>query len=307
LSSNKKNQRSIKELKSKNSYHNELPVQSWSVDDVGAWLSALSLCQYSDNFREGAVDGAFLFALNEDDLLNTLGVEHRLHRKKILFCIRNLKLNHNDLCQEEAHKGKNNDKNSLRSDFEMNKQSNLQSSQMREFNQNNFSRSYTQSHDEKLSRKDLVPKNVHVPLLDRIELTSWVRHQKYDKLYEALKHLPDKLFDKANIKYQFYDGQGTIYHDSYEMENFVLNKTDENGNTLLHVAAQNGNIRISKLLLQKGCDPNHQNRQGQTPGHYSISYQFFDFASWLFGDSCGANDELLNVFGLGPYDGLTGE
>jgi ankyrin repeat protein len=73
----------------------------------------------------------------------------------------------------------------------------------------------------------------------------------------------------------------------------------------MHIAAQTGNIRIGKLLLRKGANPNHQNKQGQTPGHFAVAYKFFDFASWLFDEKGGgANDLLTNIYGLGPYDGL---
>ena len=66
-------------------------VESWSVNDVSRWLTSVSLSQYQSSFKEGAVDGTFLCELTDDDLRNTLGVEHRLHRKKILFSIRCLK------------------------------------------------------------------------------------------------------------------------------------------------------------------------------------------------------------------------
>ena len=91
------------------------------------------------------------------------------------------------------------------------------------------------------------------------------------------------------------------------MKSFNMNKTDEHGNNLLHIAAQNGNISIAKLLLDKGVNPNHQNKHGQTPGHFAVAYNFFNFASWLFDSESGANanDEILNIYGLGPYDGLS--
>ena len=68
-----------------------LDVEGWNVDDVTKWLSTLSLSQYNDRFNDGAVDGAFLCVLTDDDLRHTLGVEHKLHRKKILFNIDRLK------------------------------------------------------------------------------------------------------------------------------------------------------------------------------------------------------------------------
>lgn len=69
-----------------------LNVSAWSVEDVARWLQTLSLGQYSEAFIDAAVDGEFLYDLNDDDLKNTLGVEHRLHRKKILNCVHRLKI-----------------------------------------------------------------------------------------------------------------------------------------------------------------------------------------------------------------------
>ena len=68
--------------------NSDVRVEGWSVNDVSKWLTSISLSQYQASFKEGAVDGTFLCELTDDDLRNTLGVEHRLHRKKILFSIR---------------------------------------------------------------------------------------------------------------------------------------------------------------------------------------------------------------------------
>lgn len=68
-----------------------LKVSAWSVEDVARWLQTLSLGQYREAFIDAAVDGAFLYDLNDDDLRNTLGIEHRLHRKKIINMISKLK------------------------------------------------------------------------------------------------------------------------------------------------------------------------------------------------------------------------
>merc|ERR1712224_220495 len=69
------------------------------------------------------------------------------------------------------------------------------------------------------------------------------------------------------------------YVDAYERETFSLNKVNEHGDTMLHVAAQNGNVKIAKLLVEKGANPNHQNKGGQTAGHFANAYQFYDFLS----------------------------
>jgi hypothetical protein len=68
----------------------QAPVLTWEVDHVIEWLKVLSLEQYEDSFRDGSIDGPFLCQLTDDDLMNVLGVEHKLHRKKILFGISQL-------------------------------------------------------------------------------------------------------------------------------------------------------------------------------------------------------------------------
>ena len=43
---------------------------------------------------------------------------------------------------------------------------------------------------------------------------------------------------------------------------------DENGNSLLHIACQNNNRHIAKLLLKNGIGVNEINHKGNTPLHY---------------------------------------
>ncbi len=140
------------------------------------------------------------------------------------------------------------------------------------------------------------------------DLSRWVRNQKYSLIKDALIHIPGKGFDNICVNVPFLDGLGTLYEKSASDEPFHVNKSDEHGNTLLHIAAQNGNLRIAKLLIDKGANPNHQNNQGQTPGHFAVAYQFYEFASWLFDEDGGnGNDLITNIWGLGPYDGLNPE
>jgi len=75
-------------------------VGLWTVADVGAWLETLNLAQYREVFADAAVDGAFLYDLVDEDLRNTLGIEHALHRKKILNAVRRLR--HTDVGQRQA-------------------------------------------------------------------------------------------------------------------------------------------------------------------------------------------------------------
>ena len=61
---------------------NPLPdsVRNWSVADVGRWLDTLSLSQYIVPFREATVDGPFLMELREEDMVQVLGMNHRVSR-----------------------------------------------------------------------------------------------------------------------------------------------------------------------------------------------------------------------------------
>lgn len=96
------------------------------------------------------------------------------------------------------------------------------------------------------------------------------------------------MISKLLAQVPYVDGFGTAYTEAYEREHFNLNKTDEYGNSMLIVAAQNGNEAVAKFLVSKGpvddsmlisfllpsgANPNHQNKMGQTAGHYANAYQ----------------------------------
>lgn len=59
--------------------------------DVGRFLTTLGLGQYRKTFEEAAVDGDFLLALDPIDCADVLGVEHRLHSKKLFLAIDKLR------------------------------------------------------------------------------------------------------------------------------------------------------------------------------------------------------------------------
>ncbi|CBN77180.1 Response receiver [Ectocarpus siliculosus] len=286
-----------------------LAVSAWSVDDVARWLQTLTLTQYQEAFIAAAVDGAFLYDLNDDDLKSSLGVEHRLHRKKILNSIGRLKA-------AEAERVRPVALNSA-----MSSQKGMQGSP-EGFHQQSFDQGFDPvilgDAGEALGRVGTADGGgspgasgggigpVSVPIQFK-ELLVLTRRGKYKQIREILEPLPDRRFDTSTIRVPYVTGFGTAYVDAYEQEPFNLNKTDDHGNTLLIVAAQNGNIKMAKLYVYKGANPNHQNKAGQSAGHYAVSYQFFEMSEWLFlqdGNGGGADDTLENSFGLGPYDGL---
>ena len=270
---------------------NSISSTNWKVQDVLEWLSSLGLGQYGDAFRDGAVDGGLLVNLTNDDLLNTLGVEHKLHRKKILLSIEQLKVRNGVSSPSVALTAPLDDALDMSS---INESGSVE--KLEQINGPESLRSHI-SIEKKLSPR------IIAPILDIEVVFSWVRHQKFETLQNALKHIPDKKYDEKCTRLQFVEGVGTVYVGAYDRIKFTMNKTDQHGNTMLHVAAQNGNIKLAALLIRKGCNPNHQNRQGNTPGHFAMAYQFYQFATWFF-DEGGGNDLILNCLGLGAYDGI---
>jgi hypothetical protein len=273
-----------------------LRVSSWSVEDVAKWLQTLSLGQYSEAMLDAAVDGEFLYDLNDDDLKNTLGIEHKLHRKKILGCVHRLKI-----AEAQADNRIN----------ELLKSGNLGAlDEVSEaVDDNAVFKEGAAAFSEDLGGPALPgdtnkmdSDGLKVPLN---EMFSLVRHSKMALIKEALDFLPNKKFDQTLIQANYVLDNGTVYSDGYERLPFHINKVDEHGNTMLSLSAQNGNLKISKYLLAKGANPNHQNLHGQTPAHFAIAYKFFELSQYIF--EHGGDDTLENRFGLSPYDGLSNE
>ena len=85
-------------------------------------------------------------------------------------------------------------------------------------------------------------------------------------------------------------------------EGVSVHDQDENGNTLLLLAAQQGLKKIVKFLLRRGADINDRNLAGNTVLHYCFQYKFNSLAEYLIGK--GADDSLLNQDGMTCYEGL---
>lgn len=77
---------------------------------------------------------------------------------------------------------------------------------------------------------------------------------------------------------------------------------DDQGNALVHIAAQNGSKRLIKLCLRRGASLNLQNLNGQTALHFAYSYGYSDVGDYLV--SKGADDSIRNKDGLTCYEGL---
>ena len=86
-------------------------------------------------------------------------------------------------------------------------------------------------------------------------------------------------------------------------EDLPIDVTDQYGNSLLILAAQQGSKRMCKFLLRRGANLNHQNVSGNTVLHYTVAYDKPDLTKYLI--SKGANDSILNLSGLTCYEGIS--
>lgn len=84
--------------------------------------------------------------------------------------------------------------------------------------------------------------------------------------------------------------------------NISIDMQDSRGNTLVHIACQNGNRRMVKLCVRRGYSLNTQNYRGQTPLHFCYAFGFEELAQLLL--SHGADDTIRNHDNLTCYEGL---
>tara|TARA_B110000977_G_scaffold36279_2_gene48564 strand:+ start:8240 stop:8725 length:486 start_codon:yes stop_codon:yes gene_type:complete len=79
----------------------------------------------------------------------------------------------------------------------------------------------------------------------------------------------------------------------------------KNKNAPLHIAAQNGHLELTKMLLEKGAEVNAQNAGGQTALHMATSYDLDTVVKVLV--DAGADGSLVNGDGFQAKFGLSGE
>lgn len=95
--------------------------------------------------------------------------------------------------------------------------------------------------------------------------------------------------------------------DIGQMENVLeqglsVDEVDENGNSFLILAAQQGSKSMSKFLLRRGADVNFQNHLGNSALHFCFAHSYDKLGQYLI--KKGADDTLLNIDGLTCYEGL---
>lgn len=68
--------------------------------------------------------------------------------------------------------------------------------------------------------------------------------------------------------------------------NFDIQATDSNGNTMIHLCAQNNLKKMASVLLKYGCPKNERNFKGLTPLDYCYMYQHEALGEWMKGKGC---------------------
>ncbi len=79
-----------------------------------------------------------------------------------------------------------------------------------------------------------------------------------------------------------------------------METSDSRGNTLLLVAAQQGNKRMIKMLLRRRAEINAQNGNGSSVLHFCFQHGRHKLAEYL--KSKGADDTLVNSQGITCYE-----
>jgi hypothetical protein len=247
-----------------------LDCHDWTVGDVSRWLRKLSLGMHAKKFAEASVDGEFLLELKEDDLAGALGMEHKLHRRK-------LTLAREKLCQSPEERQRRpgavrfidgaaalNGKQA----FSLSPLA-QQSSLVSEKNHHHHHHHQQQKLNRRLSRFTSTAASPPVAGV----VFSHARHGRLRRLEESLD------------------------------EGFDVDAKDDQGNSLLMTAVQNGNKKAVDMLIRRGSALNHMNGNGNTALHYALAYDTTgEIATYLI--ERGADDTIENRQGLSAYDGL---
>lgn len=138
--------------------------------------------------------------------------------------------------------------------------------------------------------------------------------QRYSRAHSASAHRPSRdsgqRRSEASSKEICYppNVMSAARHGRYtEVESallagFVPNYADSYGNTAFHIACQNGQRRIAKLMVKYGCEMNRQNMKGNTGLHFLFAYGYPDIAEYFL--KKGADEFIRNALGKGARAGI---
>ncbi|KAF1326731.1 Response receiver, partial [Globisporangium splendens] len=225
-----------------------------------------SMNMYKRAFADAAIDGALLLHLSDDDLQNTLGMEHRLHRKKILTSVQQLRESERvkmaKLYGSNAPDGLGGGGGTGSPQRASGSVASLAPAAspvpVPTMTVPSSATAPEPTGGATASASTVAGANLNV-VVPFHEFCTLVRHGVVKQLKEVLANVPDKRFDS----------------------------------------------RSRNCCSPKGTNPNRQNKHDNTAGHYAVAYSFFDLGAWLLDpDKGGGRDDLLNDNGLTAYDGL---
>eukprot|EP00924_Labyrinthula_sp_SR-Ha-C_P002385 snap_masked-scaffold_16-processed-gene-2.33-mRNA-1 protein AED:0.63 eAED:0.63 QI:0/-1/0/1/-1/1/1/0/1210 len=148
--------------------------------------------------------------------------------------------------------------------------------------------------------KHLILTNLIDPVTVNDELEEKSEDKRSDILDKLILHIQQGSIDKVKgcvteLETSF------VHHERGETIGDILNYfVDPKGNTLLHIAAQQGNRVVCKFLLGKEMKLNVQNLKGNTVLHFCHMYGFSNLADYFV--SKGAVDTIQNNLGQTCYE-----
>jgi len=108
--------------------------------------------------------------------------------------------------------------------------------------------------------------------LDARQVFSWARHGRYKEVEASL------------------------------IAGFDPDSEDSFGNTLFHVACQNGNKRIAKSAIKYGGNMDAQNKKGNTGLHFLFAYGYPEVGEYFI--EKGADETVANEVGKNAREGI---
>lgn len=75
---------------------------------------------------------------------------------------------------------------------------------------------------------------------------------------------------------------------------------DQNGNTIFHAGAQQGQKKVCKAAVRYGAQLNAQNNSGNTALHYLLCFGYVELADYFIKKGC--DSQIRNKNGFLPMD-----
>lgn len=117
-----------------------------------------------------------------------------------------------------------------------------------------------------------------------------------------------RSMSKEKSKWDPFQVLSSARHGKYEdveialSTGFGVNFADTHGNTIFHVACQNGRKRIAKLAVKYGADIDARNAKGNTGLHFLFAYGYPEIAEYFIGK--GAREDIRNEAGKVAREGI---